>query len=91
MRVFTSLSCPKRDVDLRNAAKNWEKAFCFVDNYIWIGYGNFLLLLRKYISSGVNILTNRLKILHITNRDIFQLNFPQSDEKYERSAVMQVS
>ena len=34
------------------------------------------------------MLTNSPKITHITNRDIFQLNFPQSHEEDDRSAVM---
>ena len=37
------------------------------------------------------MLTNSLKILDITNRDIFKLNFPQRNEEYDRSAVMQIS
>ena len=36
------------------------------------------------------MLTNSLKISHITNKDIFKLSFPQRNEKYGRSAVMQI-
>ena len=68
-----------------------KNLFFFLDNWIWIGCDKFGLLQRKYLSSGVNVLANNLKILHITNRDIFKLNFPQSDEKFDKSAVMQTS
>ena len=81
----------KTNYESRNGAKNWENVFCFADNYIWIGYGKFSPLQRKYLSSRVNVLTNSLKISHVTNKDIFQLKFPQSDKKYDRSAVMQIS
>ena len=30
------------------------------------------------------------KISHMTKRDIFQLNFSRSDEKYDESAVVQI-
>ena len=32
--------------------------------------------------------TNSPRISHIINRDILQLDFSQSDEKYDKSAVM---
>ena len=35
---------------------------------------------REYLSSVVNVLTNSRKILHITKRDFFQLNFLHSDQ-----------
>ena len=47
----------------------------------WIGCGNISLLLREYLSSGVNVLTNGLKIFDSTNTDIFELIFSQSDVK----------
>ena len=77
MRVVTSSNCLKFDDDFRNGAKNWEKGFCFYDKSIWIGYGKFSQLNRKHLPSGVNVLTNGLNVSHITNRDIFQLNFPE--------------
>ena len=35
---------------------------------------------REYLSSVVNVLTNSRKILHITKRGFFQLNFLHSDQ-----------
>ena len=58
-----------------------RKNFSFLDNFIWNPCRKFSLLLRKYFSSGVNVLTNSLKIWNITKRDIFQLKFSQSDEQ----------
>ena len=93
MRVVISLNCLKFDLAFRNGVRNWAIFFNFLDKCIWIGYGKFWLLQRKYLSSGVLlvILTKSLKISHITNRDIFKLNFSRSNDKYHRSAVMQNS
>ena len=41
----------------------------------------FSLLGREDLLSAVNVLTNRPKILVMTNRDTFQLYFPGSFEK----------
>ena len=91
MRVVISSNCLKFDVDFTNGGKNWEIVCYFVDTSIWIGCAKISLLQKKYLSSGVNVLTNSLKFLHITNRDICQLNFSQMDEKYYKSSVMQIS
>ena len=69
----------KFDVDFRIEVKNVEKVFCFLDNWIWIGCGKFLLLQTKYLSSAVNVLANSPKLLDITKRNIFQPSFPQSN------------
>ena len=37
------------------------------------------------------MVTNSLKISHITKRDIFQICFPKSEIKYDKSALMQIS
>ena len=34
----------------------------------------------EYLSSAVNVLTNSLKIFHVTKRDPFQLNYLDSDQ-----------
>ena len=47
---------------------------------ISIGCGKFSLLGRKYVSLAVNVLTKSPKISNVIKRDIFQLNFGQSDE-----------
>ena len=42
---------------------------------------NFFILGTEYMSSTVNVLTNTPKISDITEEDIFQLIFWESDEK----------
>ena len=74
MRVIFFIECSKFNVDFKNAQKNWEKVFCFWDNSAWTGGIKFSLLRTEYLSSAVNVLTNSLKILHITNRDLFRPN-----------------
>ena len=47
------------------------------------------LLRREYLSSAVSVLTNTPKISDITQKDIFRLNFSDSDEKqYDEIAVV---
>ena len=36
--------------------------------------------MNEYLSYAVNVLTNSLKILNITKRDFFQLNYLESDQ-----------
>ena len=64
----------------RKAAKNWEKVFCFRENYIWIGIVKLSLLRTGYFSSPGNVLTSSPQILHVNKRDFFQLNWFGSDE-----------
>ena len=54
--------------DFKNEKKKWERVFCFWDNCIWIGCVEFSLLRGEYLSWAVNVLTNTLKILRITNK-----------------------
>ena len=42
---------------------------------------NFCILLREYLSSAVNMLTNSLKIPDQTKEDFFQLNLSPIHEK----------
>ena len=72
--------CSKFNVDFKNEEKIWEKVFCFWDNSVWIDCVKLSLLRREYLSSAVNVLTNRLKILHSTNLDFLQLNYVQSNQ-----------
>ena len=66
--------CSKFNVDFENALKDLEKVFRFWDKSIWIWCIKLSLLRRQYLSSAVNVLTNSLKILHITRRDFSRLN-----------------
>ena len=72
----------KFNLDFKNAKKKkrWEENFRFWDHCISIGCNNMFLLKREYLSSSGNVLTNSLKILHITKRDFFQLNYFHSDQ-----------
>ena len=45
------------------------KTFPFSDISICIGDVKLSLLWREYLLSAVNVLTNSLKLLHITKRD----------------------
>ena len=67
--------------ECRRAAKNWEKIFSFLDNCIWISCGNFSLLQREYLSSGINVVKNGIAISNITKKDLFELKFSKSDEQ----------
>ena len=81
MRVTFFSKRLKFDVDSKNGVKNWEKIFCFWDNYIWIDCCKISLLPREYFSLTVDVLTNSPKHLHITNRDIFRVSSPDNDKK----------
>ena len=72
--------CLKFNVDFKNAAKNWEKVFCFWDNCIWIGIVKLSLLRTGYFSSAANVLRSSPKIWHVNKRDFFELNFLASDQ-----------
>ena len=61
--------CSKLKLDFKTAENNSENLFCLWDNFIWIGRIKFSLLRREYLSSAVNMLRKRLKILHITKSD----------------------
>ena len=45
----------------------------------------------KRLSSALSALINSPKSSYITKGAIFQFSFPQSDKKYDKSAVMQIS
>ena len=64
----------------RNAAKNWEKGFSFLDNCIWIGCRNLSLIREENLWPAVNVFTNSSKNMYITKRDFFQLNFLHIDQ-----------
>ena len=80
LRVILFLKMFKFNVNIRNGEKNRGKVLYFWDNCIWIGCIKLSLFRREYLSSGVNLLTNSLKIFHSTKRDFFQLNYVHSDQ-----------
>ena len=72
--------CSKFNIDFKNAAKNWEKFFCFSDNCIWIGILKLSLLRTGYFSWAANVLTSSPKIWHVNKRDLFEHNFLAIDQ-----------
>ena len=74
VRLIVFFKMFKINLDFKNAAKNWEKIFCFWDNCIWIGIVKLSLLRTGYFSSPANVLTSSTKILHFNKRDFFQFH-----------------
>ena len=66
---------------MKDAAENFKKSFCFLHNSIWSGCCKLCLLQREHFSSAVNVWTNSAKMIDMTNRDIFEARFSQSNEK----------
>ena len=64
----------KLNIDFENTLKNREKVFTFWDNCMWMGCIKLSLLGREHLSTALIVLTNSLKLLHITKRDFLQLN-----------------
>ena len=81
MRLIFLSKCLKLNVDSGNSVEGWEKLFSCWDNGIWIRCSKLSLLPEKYISSGVNVLANGIKISYITKKAFFQLNIPQREEQ----------
>ena len=79
------------DVAFRNWTKIWDNIFRFSGNCIWIGSCKFLQSWTGYSASAVNVLTNTPKISPKTTGDIFQINFPENDEKHDKSALTEIS
>ena len=71
MRVIF-FKCLKVNLDFKNGAKNWQKAFNFSGNWIGIGVVKLSLWRARYFSSAANVLRSSPKILHIEKRDFFQ-------------------
>ena len=67
--IFFFSKCSKFNLDFKNAAKNSEKVFCFIDNYIWIGISKLSLLRTGYFLSAANMLTSSRKNCHVNKRD----------------------
>ena len=78
-RIYISYDA-QFDVDFRNAIKNFEITFSFLDNWNSIGCGKFVLSPREHFLATVDVLKNSPKISNITKREIFQLNFFDIDE-----------
>ena len=70
----------KFNLGFKNAAKSWEKFFCFWDNCIWIGVVRLSLLRTGYLLSAANVLRSSPKIWHLNKRDFFEQIFLVSDQ-----------
>ena len=65
------------------------KKFFFWDNCIWKGCVKLSLSRREYLSSAVNVLTNSVKIFHITKRDFSNsISFAVINNYVKSTAVM---
>ena len=72
--VFFFWKCSSLNLNFQNTKKNWENLFCFWDNSIWKCCYILSLLRREHFLSALSGLTNNPKILHITQRDFFNMN-----------------
>ena len=72
--------CSKFKLDFKNAAKNSQKFFCWLNNSIGIGVVKLSLLRTGYLSWAANVLTSSPKILHENKRDFFWLNWLGRDQ-----------
>ena len=67
-----------------------QQILSFLDTCIGIGCCESFLLQREYLPSALNVLTNSPKTSYMTKRDILQLNFCESHEKNDKSALLQL-
>ena len=72
-------------------SKKLRKNILFLRSFYSTSCCKFSRIRREYLSLAVNVSTNSPKGSHITKRDIFQVSFPQSDEKCDKGSVMQIS
>ena len=90
MTIILFLKILTFDEDFRIATKSSEKAISFSDNYIWIGSNKFSQFWTGYLASAVKVLTNTPNISPKTRGDTFRINFPENEEKHDKSAPMEV-
>ena len=69
MRLVFFWKCSKFNADSKNNEKNSEKNFGSWDKFIWILCIHLSLLIREYLSLAVNVLTQVLKIYHVSKSD----------------------
>ena len=80
MTSYFFWKCSKLNLNLENPKTDSENIFPFWDNCIWKSCNKLSLLRKEYLLSAPNGLTNSPKILHITQRDFFKLNFVHRDQ-----------
>ena len=74
MRVIFFFKYLKFQLDFKNAARNSENVFCWLNNCMRIGIVKLSLLRTGYFSSAANVLTSSPKTFHVNKRDFFQSN-----------------
>ena len=79
-RSSFDLKCLKCNIDFKKGEKNWQRVFCFGDNWIWIGIFKLSLWRTRYLSSAANVLRSSPKISHVNKRDFFEQNFLANDQ-----------
>ena len=81
----------KFNLDLKNAAKNSEKVFWYLDNCIWIGIVKLSPLRTGYFSSAANLL-KRSRRFCVSIRETFS-NYIDLEviNHYDQGAMMQIS
>ena len=62
----------------------------FADICIWIGSCKFSQSWIGYLALAVSVLTYNPKISRNTKGDIFEINFPENDEKHDKIALMEI-
>ena len=64
-----------------------KKSFVFWDNGVWTCCAKTWTLVREYLFSAINVLTNSLNISDQTNADFLQLDISQM---YQKNRLMVV-
>ena len=88
--------CSRWNLKLENTKKKKKKKkkkiniFRFSANCIWKCFYKSSLFRREYLLSAVNGLTNSTKILNITQRGFFNLNFLQRDREIKKRCCRSV-
>ena len=80
MRVIFFFKYLKFQLYFKNAERNSENVFCWLNNCMRIGIVKLSLLRTGYFSSAANVLTGSPKIWHVKSSDFFLLNRLGSDQ-----------
>ena len=68
--------CSKFHAHFRNGIENPENVFRFPDKSVWRWCRKFCILPQEYLSLGVNVLANSLKIYDLSKAVFVQLTLP---------------
>ena len=90
MRVMFFCKSSKYYLHFKNAKKNSEKAFCFLDNCIWIGCVNLPLLRTKILWPAVNMFKNSPNICILLGHTFSNSIAFTLINKYAKAPVFQI-